>query len=88
MADAGQDASTAHAQIISTACWLTMKEVAMLAGTLAQVAPLAGADSAQHWIIYLFVSWCLLSILLMDAFSFAMLRVILVMTLMHIVPLL
>lgn len=29
-------------QSISTACWLTMKEVAMLQGTLAQVIPLSG----------------------------------------------
>ena len=36
------DARTSQAQVVSTACWLTMKEVAMLVGTLAQVAPLSG----------------------------------------------
>ena len=37
-----QDAATSQAQIISTACWLTMKEAAMLTGTLMQVVPLSG----------------------------------------------
>ncbi|KAK9806642.1 hypothetical protein WJX73_003561, partial [Symbiochloris irregularis] len=49
-----QDAATSQAQIISTACWLTMKELAMLVGTLMQVVPLTGpghvlnAGQVQH----------------------------------------
>ena len=42
--DAGEDGELGpRAQVMSTACWLTMKEASFLLGHLVQSAPLSGA---------------------------------------------
>ena len=46
MGGEAQDGELApRAQVMSTACWLTIKEAAFLLGHLAQAAPLSGALS-------------------------------------------
>ena len=41
--DAGDGDLGPRAQVMSTACWLTMKEASFLLGHLVQNAPLSGA---------------------------------------------
>ena len=48
--DSGDDDSSPSGQLITTACWLSLKEAGLILGTLARSLPLAGPLFWLHFL--------------------------------------